>query len=607
MMNFNAQKGIMEIIEITEIKYINSKDNKPIIAQVLDSEGKKYSVSLMQEAAPELLTDYAYNLGIKDYQPIQKQSIESDNNKDLTLMIEKFLSRGYDEAMILPVSKVYFDNGVSSTVYIAMLKSTDKIQEYQVNVVTQIPNLSLNEKENLQTIGKIVGNQAINKMQEEGSNVCLNKDINIIQDFFPNDYNINSSTEVGMILLGMAPYGPEEVRNLLNSKDNIMTTDQLVGLRFKVAYHESNRLIKNYYESEFGFEKKEPENLLQDIWKMQINKEQLDNSLSKVLVTDKVKGKILKALLNEQYNQNEQPKHNINVQKDEEEKDPDISKSILQKMGEQDEQQVEQNQPLLDNDELEVEEEAQFEEKNKPEQKITDAMKFQKISEIAKTGAYFAENYKVLVKSVNILNKWITKANSDLVAEDGLVKVLSTTVHGLFSALNAYSNNGVSPIVNTLLFNIKEHTNLLNSDNPAVQCGIDIGRSIISGLATFNIYSAAINAVTTGVKCGIQYYAPENKYSSVLLSSFDAISTAANYMSASNILIKGLELLKFAHAINTQYNGMSTLDHIADLLNNIKDYSAYNAYSAYYNMHYNNENITELNTTDINNDIKADL
>ena len=123
-------------------------------------------------------------------------------------------------------------------------------------------------------------------------------------------------------------------------------------------------------------------------------------------------------------------------------------------------------------------------------------------------------------------------------------KVITSALHATASVAKAYADNSFLPIINTALFNTKQYTNLLESKNWMVQCGIDAATSL-SNLVTFNLIGAATAAGLTGTKCFIKAYNEESRAIPII----EATQSAANFFYTSHWIIKAGEALKYLYSL----------------------------------------------------------
>ena len=177
--------------------------------------------------------------------------------------------------------------------------------------------------------------------------------------------------------------------------------------------------------------------------------------------------------------------------------------------------------------------------------KVSEAARSEKAKEMYKTGAYLSENYKTLTRFANDASKFLGQKEDILQADD--IKPIASATHVASSVFRAFFGQDVGmimPLINTALFNAREHTDYLKSDNEIVQCAIDMAASSISGFIMFNPVSALISTGITGARCGIKLL--DN--SDMLLSIADAADAVNDAYYATNPLIRGIELIKFGYA-----------------------------------------------------------
>ena len=205
--------------------------------------------------------------------------------------------------------------------------------------------------------------------------------------------------------------------------------------------------------------------------------------------------------------------------------------------------------------------------KEEAKRQAEEAKKIEQNIEISKTGSYLAGNYKVITRAVNDTWKVGSKtfslirgdneegASAKVIDENGSwVKGIASASHTGFSIANAYFSKGYPPLVDTVLFNARENTDLLKSDNAVTQCVMDILSSTISHLVTFNLYGAGISAGLGVTKYIIKSTLGEQ---SVLLPVIEVADTINDFANASNVVIKSVEALKFTYSMSDHFTQFS--------------------------------------------------
>ena len=347
----------------------------------------------------------------------------------------------------------------------------------------------------------------------------------------------------------------------LLSSGREMTMDEFARIRFQASYPVWKENVKKVLEIKIGKENIEgevPESFLETIWKRRLDpdpgEKDVDFGETSILVTQQMKKEFFDEIFKSQFLK----KIDTDVKSiknkfkaiNELLRDGCNEVSIIE-MGytEEDIQKAEQL-PTVTQQELEK----GLKKLGYNEKDIEDYKEFKKLTtvrflesdtvkEVSKTGAYLAENYKILTHFANDVAEQITGEEGNII-EESSVKTLASVAHAGFSVLNAYANRDVKPVINTVLFNTKEHTDFLKSDNAFVQCGIDIATSTVSSLVTFNLFNAGIGAGITVSKCAIKYFQGEE---SILLPILDAADAVNDFANASNYLIQAVELIKLGY------------------------------------------------------------
>ena len=157
---------------------------------------------------------------------------------------------------------------------------------------------------------------------------------------------------------------------------------------------------------------------------------------------------------------------------------------------------------------------------------------------------YKAMKSKTLVKFINDSFKFFGKEEDALQVDD--VKPIVSVVHAAFNLIRYFfvQNANIAPLISTALFNARENTDYLQSDDEMVQCAIDVAASGISGFTAFGPAYALVSAGITGARCGIKLLDNGNMLSSIA----DAADALNNAHYTSNLFIRGFEVIKSGYA-----------------------------------------------------------
>ena len=192
------------------------------------------------------------------------------------------------------------------------------------------------------------------------------------------------------------------------------------------------------------------------------------------------------------------------------------------------------------------------EEKRKEEAKKMEAekVKIEEYKEICTTALHLFGDYKSIVRGVNSLSEGITAKK--LIKSDGIVKTIASVGHVSASVGLTALTGDVTPLINTAVFNLNEHTNVLKSDNAIIQCGMDVFSATISSLVTLNLLGAGIGGGIAVSKCGARAIFGERH---AVVHLFDAALGINEVVNGSNLVIKLVEGLKsvqsFSDAVYT--------------------------------------------------------
>ncbi len=192
-----------------------------------------------------------------------------------------------------------------------------------------------------------------------------------------------------------------------------------------------------------------------------------------------------------------------------------------------------------------------------------------KIAEYEKmytTALHIFGNYKSIVRGINYLSKSIT--TKKLIKSDGVVKTIASLGHLGASMGLATLKGDVTPLINTAVFNLNEHTDLLKSDNAIIQCGMDIFSATLSSLVTLNLLGAGIGGGIAVSKCGARALFGERH---AVVHLFDVALGVNELVNGPNLIIKLVGGLKSVQSFSDTIDA-AVSTHSPELLQQINTY-----------------------------------
>ena len=507
---------------------IRDSQGRPLVANAKDGN-KEYAISLAMQMNQEMITGYAKSQGINDLPVINCQN-GNINAANIEAAAGYIKSAG--DNFVLPIisSSEHSNNG--HTVYLAITKQGE---EFSASLLDQSPTSTEDQKHIFQNLLNKISDI---KIPEPDKRLKV-ENIKFIGSAFSSE--MPSCTETGGKLLdAMVANNLSDV--IEAAQDTQLTLDDIVKIRLtslknlggedgiEILYKSSRDAIGNFADPD-DFER--------------------TNKIKKFLKYHSTDWKLFcRTVKIEGLNIKE------NYEIDSDIKNFSLNRNLIGvalESSEWDEMRLD----LKDSIAAIQRENARYHERNQYDdmnadtltetlmKKVSEAARSEKAKEMYKTGAYLSENYKTLTRFANDASKFLGQKEDILQADD--IKPIASATHVASSVFRAFFGQDVGmimPLINTALFNAREHTDYLKSDNEIVQCAIDMAASSISGFIMFNPVSALISTGITGARCGIKLL--DN--SDMLLSIADAADAVNDAYYATNPLIRGIELIKFGYA-----------------------------------------------------------